>query len=166
MDSDHFEMTDVNQCASAYTHKNPANLCSGFFRPQKCYLGGGVLYRACCSIGTFQVTGIISGTSTRPSVPLIRVLTECVIRVLWSPKQREIFKLQFCWVRAVTWYKQCKNMGQHLFVRWLNQSGFIWGKRWWSFGMLNHMQTICTSLQTDNHTNTPSLWHDGKVHMW
>ena len=22
---------------------------------------------------------------------------------------------------------------------------------------LGHMQTICTSLQTDNHTNTPSL---------
>jgi len=43
----------------------------------------------------------------------------------------------------------------------LNQSGFKWGKRWWSFGMqwhqLDHMQTICTSLQTDNHTNTSSL---------
>ena len=24
-------------------------------------------------------------------------------------------------------------------------------------GSLDHMQTICTSLQTDNHTNTPSL---------
>ena len=34
------------------------------------------------------------------------------------------------------------------------------GKRWWGFGMqrhqLDHMQTICTSLQTDNHTNTSS----------
>jgi len=36
-----------------------------------------------------------------------------------------------------------------------------WGKRCWGFGMpwhqLDHMQTICTSLQTDNHTNTSSL---------
>jgi len=33
--------------------------------------------------------------------------------------------------------------------------------RWWGFGtqwhQLDHMQTICTSLQTDNHTNTSSL---------
>jgi len=33
--------------------------------------------------------------------------------------------------------------------------------RFWLFGMqwdqLDHMQTICTSLQTDNHTNTLSL---------
>ena len=33
-----------------------------------------------------------------------------------------------------------------------------WGKRWWGFGMqwhpLDHMQTICTSFQTDNHTNS------------
>jgi len=40
-------------------------------------------------------------------------------------------------------------------------SGFKWGKRWWGFGMqwhqLDHMQTICTLLQTDNHTNTSSL---------
>jgi len=36
-----------------------------------------------------------------------------------------------------------------------------WGKRWWGFGMqwhkLDHIQTICTLLQTDNHTNTSSL---------
>ena len=39
-----------------------------------------------------------------------------------------------------------------------NQSGINWGKRWWGLGMLWHqldrMQTICTLLQTDNHTNT------------
>jgi len=39
--------------------------------------------------------------------------------------------------------------------------GFKWGKRWWDFGMqwhqLDHMQTICTMLQTDNYTNVPSL---------
>jgi len=42
-----------------------------------------------------------------------------------------------------------------------NQSGFKWGKRWWGLEMqwhqLDHMQTICTSLQTDNHTSTSSL---------
>jgi len=35
------------------------------------------------------------------------------------------------------------------------------GKRWRGYGMqwhqLGHMQTICTSLQTDNDTNNPSL---------
>jgi len=34
-------------------------------------------------------------------------------------------------------------------------------KRRWGFGMprhqLDHMQTICTSLQADNHTNTSSI---------
>ena len=27
----------------------------------------------------------------------------------------------------------------------------------WNWHQLDHMKTICTSLQTDNHTNTPSL---------
>ena len=35
------------------------------------------------------------------------------------------------------------------------------GRRWCGLGMkwhqLDHMQTICTSLQTDNHTSTSSL---------
>ena len=43
----------------------------------------------------------------------------------------------------------------------VNQSGFKWGKRWWFFWIqwhqLDHVQTVCTSLQTDNHTNTSSL---------
>jgi len=30
----------------------------------------------------------------------------------------------------------------------------VWG---WQWHQLDHMQTICTSLQTDNHANTPSL---------
>jgi len=42
-----------------------------------------------------------------------------------------------------------------------NQPGFKWGKKWWNFGMqwhqLDDMQTVCTSLQTDNHTTTSSL---------
>ena len=28
---------------------------------------------------------------------------------------------------------------------------------WMQWHQLDHMQTICTSLQTHNHTNTPSL---------
>jgi len=31
------------------------------------------------------------------------------------------------------------------------------GVFWWQWDQLDHMQTICTSLQTDNHTNTSSL---------
>ena len=30
----------------------------------------------------------------------------------------------------------------------------VWG---WQWHQLDHMQTICTSLQTDNHANTSSL---------
>jgi len=30
----------------------------------------------------------------------------------------------------------------------------LWG---WQWHQLDHMQTICTSLQTENHTNTSSL---------
>jgi len=30
----------------------------------------------------------------------------------------------------------------------------VWG---WQWHQLDHMQTICTSIQTDNHTNTSSL---------
>jgi len=30
----------------------------------------------------------------------------------------------------------------------------FWG---WQWHQLDHMQTICTSLQTDNHTNTSLL---------
>jgi len=30
----------------------------------------------------------------------------------------------------------------------------VWGRQW---HQLDHMQTFCTSLQTDNHTNTSSL---------
>ena len=33
-----------------------------------------------------------------------------------------------------------------------------WGKRWWGLGkQWHHLQTICTLLQTANHTNTSSL---------
>jgi len=31
------------------------------------------------------------------------------------------------------------------------------GVLWWQWHQLDHMQTICTSLQTDNHTNISSL---------
>jgi len=31
----------------------------------------------------------------------------------------------------------------------------VWG---WQWHQLDHMQTICTSLQTDNHANTSSLY--------
>jgi len=33
----------------------------------------------------------------------------------------------------------------------------------WQWHQLDHMQTICTSLQTDNHTNTSSLIFTGQI---
>jgi len=48
---------------------------------------------------------------------------------------------------------------------WQNHSEFKRGKRWWGFGMqwhqLDYMQTMCTSLETDNHTNTSWLLQAG-----
>jgi len=38
----------------------------------------------------------------------------------------------------------------------LDQSGFWWSKRW-QWHQLDHMQIICTLLQTDNHASTSSL---------
>ena len=57
-----------------------------------------------------------------------------------------------------------KTSSIHLVVSiqyWLVTDRVKWGKRWWGLGMqwhqLDHMQTICTSLQTDSYTNTSSL---------
>jgi len=36
----------------------------------------------------------------------------------------------------------------------------VWG---WQWHQLNHMQTICTSLQSDNYTNTPSPIFTGRM---
>jgi len=33
----------------------------------------------------------------------------------------------------------------------------------WQWHQLDHVQTICTSLQTDNHTNTSSLIVTGRM---
>ena len=61
-----------------------------------------------------------------------------------------------------------KNVTYFPFKSWLSFQrlcrlllGFKWGKRWrWGFAIewhqLDHTQTICTSLQTDDHTNTCS----------
>jgi len=41
------------------------------------------------------------------------------------------------------------------------------GVFWMLWHHLDHMQTICTSLQTDNHTNTPSLnFLQAGCHSW
>jgi len=49
-----------------------------------------------------------------------------------------------------SWYKKGKTSLD------LNEArdGGVWG---WQWHQLDHIQTICTSLQTDNHTNTSSL---------
>ena len=36
----------------------------------------------------------------------------------------------------------------------------VWG---WQWHQLDHMQTVCTSLQTENHTNTSSLNFTGRM---
>jgi len=36
----------------------------------------------------------------------------------------------------------------------------------WQWHQLDHMQTICTSLQTDNYTDTPSLFLQAECSSW
>jgi len=40
----------------------------------------------------------------------------------------------------------------------LDQSGLYWSKRWWGWQwrQLDHMQSICSGLQTHNHASTSS----------
>ena len=45
-----------------------------------------------------------------------------------------------------------KRQNQHRFKRGQRRLGF-----WMQWQQLDHMQTICTSLQSDNHTNTSSV---------
>jgi len=59
------------------------------------------------------------------------------------------------WVsQRTTWVSQYQNKGKTSVD--LNEARYdgVLGQQW---HQLDHMQTICTSLQTDNHTNTSSL---------
>ena len=110
-----------------------------------------------------------------PSTTLIRTSSPCLAKIIRYPTSPPNFFssasgnshdsaglalggtcppwLRYCFSRTtwVSWYKKGKT----------TQPGFEWGKRRWGLGMqwhqLDHVQTICTSLQTDNHTNTASL---------
>jgi len=59
-----------------------------------------------------------------------------------------------------TWVSQYQNGKTGLDLNDFTRSGFKWCKTWWGLGMqwhqLDHMHTICTTLQTDNHTNNTS----------
>jgi len=50
----------------------------------------------------------------------------------------------------VSWYQKDKTS---LDLNEATDDG-VWG---WQWRQLDHMQTICTSLHTDNHTNTSTL---------
>ena len=74
-----------------------------------------------------------------------------------SPRQRAVKRVCVCVCVFVCLFVCFQdNLGKPV-----PDSGFNSGKSWWGFGMpwhqLDHMQTICTSLQMDNHTNTSSL---------
>jgi len=66
---------------------------------------------------------------------------------------RELHQFSSLFSRTA-WLSRCQNA-------WWNPSGFNWGKRWWGlasqYHQLDHIQTIFTLLQTDNHTSTSSL---------
>ena len=91
--------------------------------------------------------------------------TFLVLADLGSPGQRAVKRMYVCkllWLlihlfnglfARTTWVSQ--------YQKDKNQSGFKWEKRWWGLEMqwhqLDHMQTVRTSLQIDNHTNTSPL---------
>ena len=53
-----------------------------------------------------------------------------------------------------TWVGRCQRGNKtSLDLNEVRDDG-VWG---WQWHQLDHMQTICTSIQTDNHTNTSSL---------
>ena len=53
----------------------------------------------------------------------------------------------------VSWYQKGKTSLDLNEARDTRDDG-VWG---WQWHQLDHMQTVCTSLQTDNHTNTSSF---------
>jgi len=52
-----------------------------------------------------------------------------------------------------TWVSQFQKGNSSLDLNEATDDGVLG----WQWHQLDHMQTICTSLQTDNHTNTSSL---------
>jgi len=62
----------------------------------------------------------------------------------------QLFSGHFSWTTSISWYQKSKT-SLDLNEAW---DDGVWG---WQWHQLDHMQTICTSLQTDNHTNTSSV---------
>ena len=54
---------------------------------------------------------------------------------------------------STTWVRRCEKGKTSLDLNEARDDGVLG----WLWHQLDHMQTICTSLQTDNHTNTSSL---------
>ena len=101
------------------------------------------------------------------SIPSRKILYQCLYSYIMEKYRFTTYHEKFykqvtttTTMTPVQWLLFQNNLGKPVPER-KNQSGFKWGKRWWGSGMqwhqLDHMQTICTSLQTDNHTNTLSL---------
>jgi len=61
-----------------------------------------------------------------------------------------LFNSLFSRTTCVSWYQKGKTS---LDLNEAKDGGVLW----WKWRQLDHMQTICTSLQTDNHTNTSLL---------
>jgi len=62
-----------------------------------------------------------------------------------------LFNSLFSSIAWVSWYQQGKTS---LDLNEAGDDGVLGG---WQWHQLDHMQTICTLLQTDNHTNTSSV---------
>jgi len=72
--------------------------------------------------------------------------------VLAHPGSPEKGPLNGC-VFNTTWVSRYQKAKTSLDLNEERDDG-VWG---WQWHQLDHMQTICTSLQTDNHANTSSL---------
>jgi len=73
---------------------------------------------------------------------------------LSRPRKNDLKKLLFNGLFSrTTWVSQYQKGKKSLD---LNEAR-DYGVQGWQWHQLDHMQTICTSLQTDNHTNTSSL---------
>jgi len=116
---------------------------------------GAVIARNILLLSTFSISNDIA---------IFYIETASFHHLMWRQKINltEIIQLLHYYTRLTVWRPLFQdNLGKPVPESKLNQSVFKWGKRWWGLGwqwhQLDHMETICTSLQTDNHTNTLSL---------
>ena len=83
---------------------------------------------------------------------------------LGSPGQMAVKQVCVCvnsLFSRITWVSQYQKGKTSLDINDARDDG-VWG---WQWHQLDHMETICTSLQTDNHTNSSSFFRGRMIFL-